>query len=56
MDDLKDTTLDRDEFAKAWHEYGLGFSVFVPDHQPKTETWEAHVAEFDDKCRGNPTI
>ncbi len=54
MDDPMDTILDRDEFVKAWHEYGLRFSVFVPDHQPKPETWEPDVAEFDEKDRVNP--
>ncbi len=54
MDDPKDTTLDRDEFVKAWHEYGLRFSVFVPDHQPKPDTWEPEVEQFDEKGRVNP--
>ncbi len=56
MDNPKDTNVDRNEFVKAWHEYGLRFSVFVPDHQPKPDTWEPDVAEFDDKGRSTPTI
>jgi hypothetical protein len=54
MDDHKEPTLDRDEFVKVWHEYGLRFSVFVPDHQPKPDTWEPDVAEFDERGRVNP--
>lgn len=48
------TTFDRDEFVKAWHEYGLRFSVFVPDHQPKPDTWEPDVSESYQKDRTNP--
>ncbi|MFC1833868.1 hypothetical protein ACFL2Q_03925 [Thermodesulfobacteriota bacterium] len=54
MPDPKDSTIDRDEFVKAWHEYGLQFSVFVPEHQPKPDTWEPDVAEFDARGRVNP--
>ena len=54
MDDPIDTILDRDEFVNAWHEYGLRFSVFVPDHQPKPETWEPDFEEFDEKGRVTP--
>lgn len=54
MDDPEDTTIDRDEFVRAWHEHGLRFSVFVPDHQPKPDTWEPDVEEFDEKGRTNP--
>jgi hypothetical protein len=54
MSDDEETSLDRDEFAKAWHDYGLRFSVFVPDHQPKPDTWEPDVEEFDSAGKVNP--
>jgi hypothetical protein len=32
---------------------GLRFSVFVPAHQPKPDTWDPDVEEFDEKGRVN---
>ncbi|GEM_PF-1705637 len=54
MDDPKDRDEERNKLVEAWHEYGLRFSVFVPDHQPKPDTWDPDVEEFDDKCLVNP--
>ncbi|AFM26112.1 hypothetical protein [Desulfomonile tiedjei] len=54
MEDFKDSALDPDEFIRAWHEYGLRFSVFVPDQQPKPDTWEPDVQKFDEKGLTNP--
>lgn len=54
MDDPKDLDEKRNELVKAWHDYGLRFSVFVPAQQPAPTTWDPDVAEFDDKGRVNP--
>jgi hypothetical protein len=54
MEDPEDFPVDPDEFIRAWHEYGLRFSVFVPDQQPKPDTWEPDVQEFDKKGLVNP--
>lgn len=54
MRDSEHDAIDRDELVKVWHDYGLRFSVFVPAHQPRPDTWEPDVPEFDEKGRVNP--
>lgn len=54
MDDPENSFLDRDELVRAWQDYGLRFSVFVPDHQPRPATWEPDVHEFDENGLVNP--
>ncbi len=54
MGSSEQDSLDRDQFVRLWHEYGLSFSVFVPAHQPKPDTWDPELEEFDGKGRTNP--
>jgi hypothetical protein len=54
MDDSADRDNERNFLVKAWHEYGLRFSMFAPAHQPAPTTWEPDVKEFDAKGRVNP--
>jgi len=54
MDDPKDRDEKLNKLAKAWHDYGAQFSVFVPEQQPAPTKWEPDVEEFDEKSRVNP--
>jgi len=40
MEDAENSSTDLDELVRSRHEYGLCFSVLVPNQQPKADTWE----------------
>ena len=53
-DDAAISPLDACALVERWRAYGERFAVFLPEHQPVPEVWEAGVPQQDARGRTNP--